>query len=185
VALSRKAVSTLDVATHLSLDDRGVETGSVYFGRHTAEVRAVVYDKRWQMLDVYKKEIGARTRYEVRVSGKFGATLADAWAPASLFWHFASPDLLCAPAGTMPWSSHAEGFTLPPRTDLTAAELMQRRLDTSPDVARLLMLAEQCGPHGIDLLCARLRKLAAAAATAPGQAVGVATPAIPAASDRH
>lgn len=179
VALSRKAVAIEDVYTHLGLDRRGVLTGSVYFGAHTAEVRGLVYDKRHQLECKMGADIGPCTRYEIRVSGKFGPTLHDAYAPARLFWHFASPDLLRGPDGVQPWVSHSEGFVMPPSHELTPAQLMQRKLESSPDVARLLALAKQIGPYGMDLLCQRLRRLAdssavGSSAPAPGQSPSLA-----------
>ncbi len=48
------------------------------------------------------------------------------------------------------------GFDLPRRVPLLPAERMATLLDSSADVRRLLELADQCGPHGRELLCSRL-----------------------------
>jgi hypothetical protein len=171
LALSRKSISPCDVTTHLSLDRRGEMTGSVYLGAHTAKVRGLVYDKRHQLESTADFDIGPCLRFEIRVSGDLGPSLGDAFDPVRLFWHFAAPDLLPAPRGVHPWVSQAEGYTLPPKVELTASELMRRKLESSADVQRLLDLARQCGRHGVDLLCQRLRSLAAvdaATRAAPG-----------------
>jgi len=54
--------------------------------------------------------------------------------------------------------------------EFTPAELMARKLETSPDVRRLLELAAECGPGGVELLVRRIRGLAERqGAGAPGR----------------
>lgn len=160
VALSRKRVPGSNCSKHIAPGIDGRETGTVYIGAPTAKVRAVVYDKRQEIFARTGDDVGARLRFEIRVKAEIGATLADASDPARLFWHYASPDLLEAPPGVQPWASHAEGFSMPERQTFTAAQLMDRKLESSADVRRLLELADQMGPLGVDWLCQKLRKLA-------------------------
>jgi hypothetical protein len=75
-----------------------------------------------------------------------------------LFWHYAGRSLLPRPDGVQAWAPHAEGFALPDRPEFTPAQLLDRKLDNSPDVDRLLDLAAACGPYGFDLLAKRLRR---------------------------
>lgn len=157
IQLTRKALGPQDWRALLSLDARGQETGTVYMGTKQADVQAVVYDKRHEREGkgfIVDEDL---VRYELRIRSGVGATLRDAWEPAPLFWHYAGRSLLPAPATVQAWAPHAEGFALPDRHEFTAAELLDRKLDTSPDVERLLDLAAACGPHGFDLLARRLR----------------------------
>jgi len=146
----------------------GELTGTVYLAKPTAEVRPKVYDKRQQMLAQHDVDIGPCVRYELRTRSRVGMTLRDAHSPTSLFYHYMAPALLTAPSYVQPWAPQSEGFTLPPKTDFTAFELMVRKLDSSPDVQRLLALALECGPHGIELLCQRLHRMAADASESSG-----------------
>lgn len=167
IALSRKAVPPTQVQTFLALDAFGSLTGTVYIGSAQAEVRAAVYDKRHQRMCAGHPDPGPLLRYEVRCRSKLGVTLRDASEPERVFFHFAAPDLLPLPQDVHPWSPHGEGFALEKRKVFTPAELLERRLEASGDVKRLLELAAECGPHGLDYLVSKLRKLAAT--RVPGQ----------------
>lgn len=158
IALSRKAVRPADVTVHLSRRSDGVDSGTVYVGGPRDQVRAAVYDKQLERQSRGAPDPGPLTRYEMRIRGKVGLSLRDAWDPAPVFYRVASPDVLPRPVGVASWRAAAEGYTLPPRQIFTAAELMARKLDTSPDIQRLLQLAEECGPHGFELLVSRLRR---------------------------
>jgi hypothetical protein len=81
-----------------------------------------------------------------------GLTLRDAWDPSPVFWHYASPDLLRAPAGVVPWVPYGEGFHLEPRADLSPGLLLQRRVEADPGIDRLIELADQVGPGGREWL---------------------------------
>jgi len=166
IALSRKSLGSGDVFEFRSLDASGRLTGTVYLGSRQAEVRGVVYDKRHERICKGAADPGPLVRYEVRVSSRFGPTLRDAYDPVALFWHFASGGLLPRPSGVKLWVSQSEGFTMPEPISLEPAQLMQRKLDHSPDVVRLIELAKACGPGGLDLLFSRLRKLAVGVAPA-------------------
>lgn len=166
IALSHKRVPGVNCSKFISpgaIDGR--DTGSIYIGSSTAEVRACVYDKRNQVFLRTAEDIGPLTRYEMRYRSGVGCCLADAWDPTGVFWRYAAPGLLVAPEGVQPWVPRAEGFEMSERQTFTAAELMDRKLDASPDVRRLLELAEQVGPLGVDLLCQRLRRMAAQGAS--------------------
>jgi len=166
IALSHKRVPGVNCSKFISpgaIDGR--DTGSIYIGSKTAEIRAAVYDKRNKLFVDTGSDVGPLTRYEMRYKSGVGCTLADAWDPTGVFWHYAAPGLLVRPDGVQPWVPHAEGFEMSERQTFTAAELMDRKLDGSSDVRRLLELAEQVGPLGLDLLCQRLRRMAAQGAS--------------------
>ena len=158
IQLSRKAIRRTDVHEELGFDIWGNKTGTVYVGPRNAEIRGKCYDKRWERWVRAEIDIGPMTRWEIRFRSQVGCTLRDAYAPEVLFWHHASRGLLEAPAVVHPWSPHSEGYTLPIKIVSTAAERMARKLDFSPDVDRLLELARECGPGGLDLLFARLTR---------------------------
>jgi hypothetical protein len=158
VWLSRKKVPARNVLTFLSLDIDGVLSGSVYIGGKSAERRLVVYDKRKERLDKDRPDPGPMLRYEVRVKSQVGATLHDAYDPTNLFYHVAAPGVLPVPPGVAPWEPHAEGFTLDSPTDITAFQKMQRLVDNSADVARLVKLCGEMGPGGFDALVRTLAR---------------------------
>jgi hypothetical protein len=161
VALSRKALGVGDVELHLSRREfDGQDTGTVYIGGRRSQLRAAIYDKRHERLAKGCADPGPLTRYEMRFKGKVGATLRDAWSPERIFYHGASPDILPRPDGVLPWEPIMGGFDLPPRTEFSASELMRMKLGSSPDIKRLVDLALECGPGGLDLLCQRIRDIA-------------------------
>lgn len=169
ISFTRKSISAQDVRALLGTDQRGEVTGTVYIGAKHADAQGVVYDKRHERERAGEWVEECITRYELRLRSGVGVTLHDAYDPTEVFWHHAGRSLLSLPDGVQPWVPRAEGFTMPPRLTFTPAELMDRKLDASADVARLLELAAECGPHGIDLLCSRLRHRHDARPIAPGQ----------------
>jgi len=188
VQITRRAVAPGDIDEHLSTDSWGNRTGTVYLGKPSAELRVAIYDKRHEQWCRRGVDIGPCLRFELRVRSKIGATLRDAHSPAALFFHYLAPDLIRAPAAVQPWTPYTEGgFTLQPRPDFTPWELIDRKLAASADVRRLIELARAAGPHGMDLLCQRLRAMADAAETSGvgiARAVGSEQPAAEAASAR-
>jgi hypothetical protein len=152
VSLSRKAVQGRNVSWYKSCNAEGEDTGTVYLGRRTSEVWAKVYDKRQERLDNAGLDIGPCLRVEVSVSGKQGVSLRDAWEPGPVFYHYASPSLVERPPGVPAWVPAGEGFELPPRVPLLPAVRLRRRFNASLDLDELLSLADQVGPHGIDML---------------------------------
>lgn len=150
--LTRKRVRYVNRITGRDFDDR--DSGTVYLGARTAEVRAKVYDKR---LERWQKA-GERlphywTRYELTVTSKAGASLRDAYSPTSLFWHFMTEVVgRDKPSDVPDWIPCDGGFELPAKVSLLPAELLQRSLERSAEVEQWLALADQLGPHGRDWL---------------------------------
>lgn len=159
--VSRKAVSPQAIQRYIGRNAAGVDTGSIYLGRKNAEVRAVVYDKRQEILDRGGADLGHDlTRYELRLRSQVGATLGDALHPAPLFWHYMAPDILPAPEGVRPWVSNAMGYELPAPERRSPVERLQSRVYASDDLAEILRLAAQV-PDGFALLVSMLRARAA------------------------
>lgn len=154
VRLGRKA---LGVKLLLSVRPDGRETGTFYVGhRSAARATARVYDKAWERSEKAGVEGPPRTRYEVTVRKDYGATLRDAAEPARLFWHVASPALLDAPGDIEPWdSSWADGWSAP-TVELLPAEVLSRRVSSSPELELLLNVADRLGPNGRILLARRV-----------------------------
>lgn len=156
--ISRKAVSPQAIQRYISRNAAGVDTGTIYLGKKNAEVRAAVYDKRQEMIEKGGVDVGHDlTRYELRLRSQVGATLRDAYDPAPLFWHYMAPDVLPAPDGVRAWVSNAEGFELPAPAFSPPLERLQSRIYASDDLADMLRLAHQVGPHGFDVLVSMLR----------------------------
>lgn len=160
LALTRKRIAAAAVETHLGLRVDGVESGTVYCGSRAAEARMVVYDKRHERICRKLPDNGNLTRYELRLRGGLGISLRDCAEPAPVFWHHVAPDFLPAPADVPPWSPAAEGFELEKLPRPTPYARMLALVDQSPDVRRLLTLADQSGPYGFRGLIARLEQLA-------------------------
>jgi hypothetical protein len=152
VCLSRKAVLRGQVERVLSLDDRGVLTGTAYLGSKAAGIRGVVYDKRHERMCNAGVDPGPRVRYEMRFGRHIGMTLRDVWDPTALFYHAAAPDLLPQPDDVAPWSPHAEGFTLPPMRTRTDIQKMKALAESSEDVGRMCRYARGAGDLGLDFL---------------------------------
>lgn len=167
IALTHKRVPGSNCSKHVTRGLDGRETGTVYVGTPMAEVRGVVYDKRQEIFVRTGEDVGPLLRIEMRLKSGVGITLADAHSPGPVFWHYAAPGLIDRPEGVQSWSPHAEGFEMPERQVFTAAQLMDRKLEGSADVRRLLELAGEMGPLGVDFLCQKLRKMAAWGDAAP------------------
>lgn len=173
ISLSRKSVPPGDVETRLSLDCRGVLTGTVYLGSPSARVRGAIYDKRHERECANAPDPGPTLRLEIRVRGDVGVSLHDACDCSSLFFHFASPDLIDAPSGVIPWTPHNEGFKVERRNWLPE-ELLAYKVDHSPEIERLIELAFAAGPGGPAFLLKRLgnRLCRSVRVTAPLDDVG-------------
>lgn len=183
VSLSRKGLTISDINKHIYRRADGLDSGGVYLGGPRAQVRACVYDKQLERISKGCADPGPLTRFEMRVKGRLGATLRDAWEPERIFYHVASPDILAVPVGVAPWVPTEGGYDLPPRKEFLPAELMAMKIETSPDVKRLLALADECGPRGFDLLVDRLRELASSLPRVPRDPV--TTPLVDAYRLRH
>lgn len=155
--ISRKAVSPQAVQRHIVRNAAGQDTGSAYFGKRFAEVRAVIYDKRQELIDKGGPDIGHDlTRYELRLRSQVGATIGDAMNPAPLFWHYMAPDVLLAPDGVPEWRPNTETYELEPLREFSAVERLQSRVYASDDLADMLRLAREV-PGGFDVLVSMLR----------------------------
>lgn len=146
VNLGRKSIETSRI---LSVRDDGKVSGSWYAGYNSsAKATARVYDKSLQMLQKFGEVVPVTTRYEVTAWKGYGATLRDAGAPESIFWHIASPALLQAPEGVPMWQPNTEpGWkSEPPAFD--PAALLKRRVESLAELDALLMVADELGPNG-------------------------------------
>ena len=119
VALTRKA---LNPARHLrSIMSPGVtgeDTGTIYLGGKTAEVKARVYDKRHERIASGFPDPGPWLRAELTVTAAVGISLKDAWEPAPVFWHFmtqALDGIISRPVNVATWVPGGIGFDLPKR----------------------------------------------------------------------
>jgi hypothetical protein len=162
--LTRKAIAPGNVSQIMRPDDRGVDTGTVYLGTRRAEVRAKVYDKRWERLCAGSPDAGAWTRYELTVTGKMGVTLRDVAEPAGVFWHHMGRSLLECPHRPPSWAPYAEGYELPKRTPLTPYQVLQRRMESSAELRELVHLAGLSGEVGVTSLVHKVRAIAASEA---------------------
>lgn len=161
ISLTRKRVPPRHVtfADSLALYCEHVQpTGTVYLGRRGNEASAKVYDKRNERMDRGLADPGPWLRYEVTVRSGLRPSLRDAWVPAELFYHLASPDLVPRPPGIADWVPRGEGFVLPQRTRLDPAAALKRRLDASLELEAWLELADKAGPHGREFLLTQLRR---------------------------
>lgn len=155
----RKRIPVSDLQRYVVRLADGTDTGSMYCGAKTNEIRPVIYDKRQERLDKGFADLGHDvTRYELRLRD-VGATLRDAYEPESIFWHYMAPDFLPAPSGVAPWVSHGEGFAVDHPEPLMPAQRLQRRLDNSSDLADLIRLAASF-QGGVEYLCGQIRKRA-------------------------
>lgn len=146
--LTRKAVRTNWI---MQTRADGIQSGTFYVGnRRSGGVTARVYDKQLQLLDVHGEYIPPRVRYEVTVKKTLPITLRDASQPTTLFWHLASPSLLSRPPSVHNWEPSSPddlGWTCP-MPEILPFETLQRRVESSPDVERLIELSDTLGPSG-------------------------------------
>ena len=159
--LTRKTVDRRNVTLFIEPSlYGGDDTGTIYLGAKTAEVRLKVYDKRQEVLKHTGNDLGhVQTRYECTVTNKMGPSLRDVAEPAPIFYHYMSPDILTKPIAVGAWSSYEGGYDLPKRSALPY-QTLKRRIESSPELARLVKIANECGPSGLDILIFQIRKLA-------------------------
>lgn len=150
VKLTRKRVLPKNVSFITSRDPEGRDTGTLYLGARTAEVRAKVYDKRQERFQKTGQLLSHDwTRYELTVTGKAGASLRDAHSPSALFWKFMTEVVgRDRPSDVPEWVPCEGGYELPDKVSLLPAEVLKRSLERSAEVAQWLVLADQLGPHG-------------------------------------
>lgn len=147
VSLSRKSLRVTRFYSARTSD--GQLTGTWYVGhRSRGRVTARVYDKQAEILHNQGIESSPRTRYELTFRKDLGCTLRDAFMPASLFYQYASPTLLDAPEGVPDWEPNASFEWKSSPSDLLPFELFARRVETSPELARLAELSARFGETG-------------------------------------
>ncbi len=170
LSLTRKRIRPSDVETHIGVRADGVLSGTVYLGAKNADVRMMVYDKQHERMQKWKlPDVGPLTRYELTLRAGTGVTLRDAAEPAGVFWHYASPDFLPAPSDAPAWVSGGTGFYLDPHVPLLPAQRLKRRVESSRDLAALVVLAHECGPFGMSLLCQWVRDMGGVQGLAPAE----------------
>lgn len=153
ISFSRKALKHSQISKVMGptlYDDTGKDTGTVYLGLRSAEVRGRVYDKTQERA----KEgecIGLTVRHEMTVTGKMGVTLRDIAEPESCFYHFWPEVLLSRPKGVPDWSPTEGGYHVE-RVDRLPTQRLKLRVSQSSDLGELIALAQSCGPEGIRLL---------------------------------
>ncbi len=164
VNLGRKA---LPVTVMLSIRSDGRESGTYYVGHRTAARQTLrVYDKALEVLAKRGEVIPATTRVEVTARKDSGATLRDAAMPSSLFWHIASPAVFKQPEGVPMWVPDTEaGFTAVKRS-FEPAEILRRRVESSPELEAFLAVADAMGPSGRAYLANLLSRRVASAEVA-------------------
>lgn len=154
INLQRKAIKV--TRFYSARDSDGQQTGTWYAGhRSSARVTARVYDKQAEALDKRGETLPPTTRIELTFRKDHGCTLRDVAMPASLFYQYASPALLSAPPGLPEWVSHASGWESPQKAPPLDFEVFCRRVETSPELARLIELANEIGPQGRAMLIRR------------------------------
>lgn len=168
VNLGRKG---LPVTRMLATRGDGRESGTYYVGHRTAaRFTARVYDKALEADSKRGELLPPTTRFEVTARKDSGATLRDAGVPSAIFWHIAAPALLNRPEGVPMWVPDLEAaWSAPPRL-YQPAEVLQRRVEASPELDALLELADTLGPQGRrHLLHLLARRIDPDAATASAQ----------------
>lgn len=150
--VTRKAVRPEHVSEYRGCYPDGRISGTVYLGSRRADVRPAIYDKRLERISKNYPDPGPCTRYEIRLRRGVGVTLRDAFDPAPVFWHFASPALLEAPAAVCSWRPHAEGFEVPAREPFTPFERAWRLVNDSRDFHRLARIVAEASPSDRDAI---------------------------------
>jgi hypothetical protein len=152
IKLTRKKLNPqTQVKSILSQSVDGRETGSVYLGSRTAEVRAIVYDKQNERLQRASVVVPPCTRFELSVSGKVGVSLRDAQLPDAVFWHFMR-DVLPVPSGVPDWAPNGVFFELPAKVALLPATALKKLIQDSPQVEQMFRLADSVGPKGYEYM---------------------------------
>jgi hypothetical protein len=153
IGFSRKALQHRQIKKLMSpvlYDDSGKDTGTVYLGLRSAEVRGRVYDKTQERAKDGEC-IGLTVRHEMTITSKMGVTLRDVADPESCFYHFWPDVLLSRPEGVPPWSPSEGGYSVP-RVDRLPSQRLKQRVSSSSDLGELILLAQSCGPEGLVML---------------------------------
>lgn len=140
--LTRKRILKGQVRALTSPNAQGNETGTVYLAnRANADIWAKVYDKQQERISRGCADPGPIVRVEVAVQSDAGATLKDAHNPFNLFFQFASKTLVAAPPSFRPWVPSGEGFTLGDRQAVLPFSRLERFIENSLDLVRLVDLS--------------------------------------------
>jgi hypothetical protein len=151
VNLQRKSLRVTRMYSARASD--GSQTGTWYAGhRSSARVTARVYDKQAESLDKRGEVILPLTRVELTFRKDHGCTLRDAAMPYSLFHSFAAPLLQNPPSDVPEWVPNGDPWVSPPVRPKLPYELFKRRLETSPELDRLIELASGFGESGEALI---------------------------------
>lgn len=147
VCLQRKALRVKRLYSCRASD--GLLTGTWYAGhKSNARVTVRVYDKQAEALDNRAEVLPPTTRVEFTFRKDHGCTLRDAAMPYSLYHQFASPTIVPMPADAAEWVAHGEGWPSAARPPKLPYEVFVRRLETSPELARLAELCSGFGEAG-------------------------------------
>lgn len=160
LSLTRKRILKGHVTALLSSNAAGKETGTVYLGnRANADVWAKVYDKQHERVSRGFADPGPLVRVEVAVQSDVGATLRDAHNPSDLFFHFAGKSLVESPPGFAGWSPGGEGYSLPKSEEVLPLQRLDRLVDYSHDLTRIVEIAVSCyGDKAGDVLARLVRR---------------------------
>lgn len=140
--LTRKRIPPQQVKAITTANEAGIETGTVYLGKAgNADVWAKVYDKQNERLSKGYSDPGSIVRVEVAIQSDVGATLRDVHDPLEIYFHFAGKSLVERPKTLQGWSSYGEGYVLPKKRDVLPYERLERFLDHSISVRKLVGLA--------------------------------------------
>lgn len=148
VPLTRKASRVTRMYSARESD--GQVTGTWYVGhRSSARVTARVYDKQAEILHRTGLDSPPLTRYELTFKKDLGCTLRDCLMPASLFYQYATDTLLPRPSGVPDWVPDRDSDWSAVPVDLALPyELFCRRVEYSPEIERLAVLAAEFGDKG-------------------------------------
>lgn len=156
--LSRKAIRPHVVTPIIkprALDS--VLSGSVMLGHRVDRYSGIVYDKTAQLHEKHGVIIAKNVlRYEMRSTE---ASLRDVLDGDELFFSMASPDLLGCPPGISPWQKiDLAPMNLEPLPTLSSWQKIQRIIDFSPDVERLVDLLAESSPATIQMAQRKLNE---------------------------
>lgn len=158
VSLTRKAVAPASVEFWERLRPDGRISGSVYLAK-TADVSLLVYDKRLERFDNSAREwdgLDERVRFELRVrNGQ--PTLADAYAPAPLFFQHMAPSVVPRPADVPSRPHNGFGFSVERGVPALPAARLQARVESSTDLGELCLLAARDRAGGLPYLLRLVR----------------------------
>lgn len=156
VSLTRKNTRVTRMYSARASD--GQQTGTWYVGHRTsARVTARVYDKQAEVLARTGEPSPPRTRFELTFRKDQGCTLRDVVMPHSLYYSYASPVLLESPPDVPAWVPHGQGWDGAKNPVKLPYELFKRRVQGSPELSRLALLAAEFGPEGEALIVRTFR----------------------------